>query len=1105
MSRLVDLLQATDDAHRHQALDAAVAGLDPKGLLGECAALDCFRSSTGSLYQKVRALFFLQAIHRFHLAARPERLPPDGARIPPKGVALLLDRRFEEAIAAFEAAQERDGPSEAVSSALAAAYRGLAFQTLADQVRRSVRGERGNRWMFRCGHPQDQPLRFRRELLARGPDGALPRLRERTPVRMDLTHCAWSDIFFLGMDHPEGARVLNVSIDLGVHGRDATPQPPVEAWLRVIDRPIFRLESRDLGASAEIDELPPLFDFARDHLGLLKAALLAAGVVPPGIEGSGTTLRELLDRLVGEGRGIELVSSVRGIPKGSRLAVSTTLLGALIALLMRATGQARSLTGALNEDERRTCAARAILGEWLGGSGGGWQDSGGLWPGIKLIEGVAAASGDPEWGVSRGRLMPRHTLLGRDRVPDSARASLARSLVLVHGGMAQNVGPILEMVTEKYLLRSAREWQARQETGAILGDLLAALATGDMRRLAAATTRNFFGPLATIIPQASNAFTESVIERTRARFGPEWLGFWMLGGMSGGGMGFIFEPEGDGDAAARIDARKRAMQEILSAAKTELEDALPFAMEPVVYDFAINERGTWAEWVSEPAGGAAGAAPSGPVKERVVHRRDEPAGAGEGRSPVARPPALAALLDSLGFDAAEHEAIRGDLRAGRIGLAQSRLPVHTQVSDASDGDVIDLRGGSSHEAIARGEAALARGEAAVVTLAAGAGSRWSGGAGVVKALFPFAKFADRFRSFLDVHLAKSRRSARAAGFPIPHLITTSHFTHSALARALMPENRRGDTVPGSGTGDGVQIELSPGRAVGLRLVPMERDLRFLWEESSHQRLDRQQQKLRESAHAALIGWARSAGEGSDYVDNLPLQCLHPVGHFYELPNLLKNGVLGRLLQRRPQLRTLLLHNVDTLGADLDPGLLGTHLQQVDSGAALTFEVVRRQLEDRGGGLARVDGRLRLIEGLALPREELELELRWYNSMTTWIDIDRLLAQFGLSRAQVIQATAADDGTSAAAEIAAAVRRVAARLPTYVTLKDVKKRWGHAQEDVFPVTQFEKLWSDITSLPELSARFVAVPRVRGQQLKEISQLDPWLRDGSAEAIAARCEW
>ena len=37
--------------------------------------------------------------------------------------------------------------------------------------------------------------------------------------------------------------------------------------------------------------------------------------------------------------------------------------------------------------------------------------------------------------------------------------------------------------------------------------------------------------------------------------------------------------------------------------------------------------------------------------------------------------------------------------------------------------------------------------------------------------------------------------------------------------------------------------------------------------------------MRESLHAALIAWAQHAGEGSDYTDNLPLQCLHPTGHW----------------------------------------------------------------------------------------------------------------------------------------------------------------------------------------------------------------------------------
>ena len=86
-----------------------------------------------------------------------------------------------------------------------------------------------------------------------------------------------------------------------------------------------------------------------------------------------------------------------------------------------------------------------------------------------------------------------------------------------------------------------------------------------------------------------------------------------------------------------------------------------------------------------------------------------------------------------------------------------------------------------------------------------------------------------------------------------------------------------------------------------------------------------------------------------------------------------------------------------------------------------------------------------------------------------------------------------------------IRSLSARMPTYITLKDVKKRWGKGQEDVFPVAQFEKLWGDMTALPEIKSRFVVVPRQRGQQLKEPAQLDGWLRDGSAGYVEGICEW
>lgn len=1069
------------------------------------ADLESFRRETPNFYHRVRAIFFLEAIHRYFL---PPHYPADGAgSIPFEGHQHTLERRFEEAIDTYLRHQREHGASDALSSALAAAYHGLEFKTLAQQVQKTVRAVRGNQWMFRTGHPLDYPLRLRPEMLPPGGDAPAPILFEETPVRLDLSHAGWSDIFFLGMDYPEGARVLNLSVDLGVFGRDQSVRPPVCAFLRVIDEPVLRLVSVDLGASADVATLADLFDFAKDYLGLLKAAVIASGVVPSGLEGSGHDLADILARLAGPGRGLEIVSQVRDIPKGSRLAVSTNLLGCLIALLMRATGQTDSLTGELSEAERRTVASRAILGEWLGGSGGGWQDSGGVWPGIKTIEGELAQVGDVEHGVSRGRLLPRHRVLGEAEASAATRQALQDSLILVHGGMSQNVGPILEMVTEKYLLKLEREWHARLEAGGILRDILGCLKSGDIAKLAELTTRNFFGPIQAIIPWASNAYTERLIAEARRLLGPAFRGFVMLGGMSGGGMGFWVDP------AEKARARE-ILLDLMRRTKRELQHALPFAMDPVVYDFALNPRGTFARlltgeqalfspeyylyrvpgWVRQDPRSLPAASrrdldrflsrqlgsTDNPTLPSALLQRLFPQQASGANGSAAQ--SLRQLLDENGFDQVQHEQIRADLLAGHIGLPQNRLPVSATIEDVRPGDVVSMYAPEKADA-ARGAELLRAGSVAVITLAAGAGSRWTQGAGTVKALHPFAKLGGRHRSFLEVHLAKSRRAGRAAGVEVPHLFTTSHLTHEPIRAFLEKHGNFGYTGP---------LRLSPGRSIGLRMIPTARDLRFLWEETAHQVLDVQQEKMRQSLRKALLEWAVSTGEGRDYTDNLPLQCLHPVGHWFEVANLLRNGVLRDLLRDRPQLKHLLLHNIDTLGADLDPAVLGRHDRE---GRSLAIEVIRRRIEDRGGGLARVGGQLRLVEGMALAHEEDEFKLTFYNTLTSWIAIDPMLALFGLDRAAL-----ADDE-----RVSAAVRTLAARMPTYVTLKDVKKRWGNGQEDVFPVLQWEKLWGDMTTLPEANTLFMAVPRARGQQLKEQAQLDGWLRDGSAAHIESLCAW
>jgi len=315
-----------------------------------------------------------------------------------------------------------------------------------------------------------------------------------------------------------------------------------------------------------------------------------------------------------------------------------------------------------------------------------------------------------------------------------------------------------------------------------------------------------------------------------------------------------------------------------------------------------------------------------------------------------------------------------------------------------------------------------------------------------------------------------------------YVITTSWMTDAAISGYIESCDKSYMEIP---------IYVSQGQTIGLRMIPTERDLKFLWSEQP--RLDSNAEKVRESVHNSLINWAKSCGEGSDYRDNSPSQCLSPVGHWYEFPNLLLNGTLVKMLRDRPQLQTLMLHNIDTIGVDVNANILGKFLE---SKSTLAYEVIPRRIDGMGGGLCRVNGKPRLVESLALPTDEDELKFSYYNSLTTWIDIDKLLTQFRLSRHDILESTEI---------IPQAINEYSKRLPTYVTIKDVKKRWGRGQEDVYPVSQYEKLWGDMSAVEGIECTFLVVTRERGQQLKDPAQLDGWSRDGGAAYLESICSW
>src|SRR5262249_45709029 len=145
---------------------------------------------------------------------------------------------------------------------------------------------------------------------------------------------------------------------------------------------------------------------------------------------------------------------------------------------------------------------------------------------------------------------------------------------------------------------------------------------------------------------------------------------------------------------------------------------------------------------------------------------------------------LSALLEEHGFDRAQHEQIQADLRSGRIGLPQNRLAASTNIRDVEPDDVVDVTNGVDAALAQSGLEALRDGRAAVISLAGGVGSRWTQGAGTVKALNPFCKFGGKHRTFIEVHLAKSRRISRRTETPVPHIFSTSYLTHGPIERFL---------------------------------------------------------------------------------------------------------------------------------------------------------------------------------------------------------------------------------------------------------------------------------------------------------------------------------
>jgi len=291
-----------------------------------------------------------------------------------------------------------------------------------------------------------------------------------------------------------------------------------------------------------------------------------------------------------------------------------------------------------------------------------------------------------------------------------------------------------------------------------------------------------------------------------------------------------------------------------------------------------------------------------------------------------------ALLDDLGFDGPTFAQLTEDFVADR--LPPNRLaaveapPSSAFLPVAASGT---WQGDALRDA---GLQALHGGTAGMLLLNGGMATRFGGRVkGVVDAL--------PNRSFLALQASRLKALAAEIGRPVPLLLMNSHATDGAT-RDHLRDNDFFGLDP-----DSVRCFV---QSAAPRLTP----------------------------------------DGQLFRDDDGALSIYGPGHGDLLPSLRRTGALA--WARARGVDTLLMANVDNLGASLDPALLGRMLA---GGHDLLVEVVPKNPGDAGGAPAQVDGRVAIVEGFAFPEDFDADTIPVFNTNTLWFRTEALDAELPL--------------------------------------------------------------------------------------------------------------
>jgi UTP--glucose-1-phosphate uridylyltransferase len=291
-----------------------------------------------------------------------------------------------------------------------------------------------------------------------------------------------------------------------------------------------------------------------------------------------------------------------------------------------------------------------------------------------------------------------------------------------------------------------------------------------------------------------------------------------------------------------------------------------------------------------------------------------------------------AILGRFRFDQEVFEKMRATLLGAVAQPGTGRLSGSVTIPGAED--LVELAPRDSEDGkvlAAIGRAALAKGEVGVVVLAGGMATRFGG---VVKAVVEVVPGG----SFLRLKLADIQAVAERNDCSIPIFLMTSFATSDEIRRVV--------------------------RELANPRTPVQ-----ILEQSVTMRLTSTGDILREAS-------------------GNPSLCA--TGHGDLLPTLRASGVLTSFRQSGG--RMLMISNVDNLAASLDPRVIGAHIR---GGKSVTVEVVRKEVGDRGGIPARVDGHLQIVEEFRLPADFDSSQVPFFNTNTFVVDVAAMDRDFDL--------------------------------------------------------------------------------------------------------------